>query len=125
MYHVDANRPPEGEETTILDHSVFYTDLDAKNIMSQMYVGTEWNPPGREWDHSTVLDFFVQCLHNLCNVFDDGGVVTILLKGIKIFLSGRGVEISRKPNSDNPFNSFMILWSHPYAERVARMDSTW
>ena len=51
-----------------------------------MYVGTKWNHPDREWDHSTVLDFFVQLLRNLCNVFDNGGVVTILLKGIKTFI---------------------------------------
>ena len=83
LHHVDTNRPPEGQETTIPNHPIFLLGFHKETIGSQVNIGAEGNNPVREGDNSTVLYFLIQCFHNLCYVPHNGGVVTIMVKGLK------------------------------------------
>ena len=50
-----------------------------------------------------MLHFFVQYFHDFGDIFDNCWIVAILIKGLKIFLSGRCIKVSRTTNSDDYF----------------------
>ena len=66
-----------------------------------MDIGTERDHPiGKGYDR-TVLNFFIHGFHDFGNVLDNCRMIDILMKGLKGFLTGGGIEICWTASSYN------------------------
>ena len=101
LHHIDAGGPPKGEKAAIPNHPIFFPCLDEQALGGEMDVRAEGYHPVRKGDDIAMLYFLVHGLHHFGNILDNGGVITILCKGCKIFLGRRSIHVSGTTHGDD------------------------